>query len=522
MRRATYTCLLAVAVAVAACSDATAPRDRSALRASVDRLTLGVGDTVSLDVTRVDAGGREALASDVQWRSLDVARLTVDAVSGRVVARDTGDAALVVSSGDLADTVAVRVTRRVAALLISGPDSIIIGASRPLSVVALEAAGDTIPDAAVRWQADEASVAWVSSTGTVGGYVEGTASIRASAGSATATHPVRIRYERIVFPGVRPVELVMGQQHGCVLDEARRAWCWGSSDNGRVGQGTRSLTYQRFGAVVGDHRFVRLDAQDRATCGLTAENRLLCWGGNSIPRNAAQPTGTLDSIPSRAFAVGMHNQACAIAAADGVLRCWGHNDFHQLGRGPVASYDTLPAPVESEARFREVSVGIFSGCGLSLDDRTYCWGYMNDPEYVRRDTLRRRPVEVAGAPAFQSVHALGVAGAACGLTATGEAWCWGEQLWGQSTDTARIALQVPPTRVPGNHTFVRLDAGWDYACGLTAGGEIWCWGNYRGQPWRFAPDKTFRLFAVAADTGICGVMTNDETICVGITALPRP
>ena len=43
-------------------------------------------------------------------------------------------------------------------------------------------------------------------------------------------------------------------------------------------------------------------------------------------------------------------------------------------------------------------------------------------------------------------------------------------------------LEPVPVLMPTNVTFASLVAGWDYACGLTSTGEAYCWGlNSRGR-----------------------------------------
>lgn len=526
--------LLALALATAACSDGTGPTSPpAALRASADRVTLGVGDTVRLEAARIEGAGGVRVATNAEWRSLDASRVTVDPTRGIVVARDTGDASLVVTAGDLADTVAVRVTRRVASLTLAiAADSMLAGGGTvATSVVARDANGVVIPDAAVLFESADTSLVRISRTGVVSGYEEGTATIRARAGLAMAEASVRVVWRRLDWRGFRPEFVSMGQSHGCALDAQGAAYCWGHSQFGRIGRSGLPTTFGATGVSIGavetPERFVRLEAHDRASCGLTATNRLICWGANAIPRNAPTPVGVLDSIPSRAFAVGMHNQACAVSL-EGVLRCWGHNDIYQLARGPLAGYDTLPAPAAGDVRFRDVKVGAFAGCGLDLEGKPWCWGEINWI-HMRNNSLFDRPVATIDAPSLAQLEVFGTQSAACGLTSAGEAWCWGWNDYGQLGGGSDTSGTMRPVRVAGNRTFVRLDGGWEHMCGITPGGEVWCWGYPTGYgqfgytkttgPRRFAAGHVFRTFFVSWQ-GTCGIKESNETLCVGAVVAP--
>lgn len=68
----------------------------------------------------------------------------------------------------------------------------------------------------------------------------------------------------------------------------------------------------------------------------------------------------------------------------------------------------------------------------------------------------------------------------CGITAAGQAWCWGMADNGQ-LGTGDDAIRLVPTPVAGNLVFRRISAGGLYTCGVTTDNRIWCWGaNFNG------------------------------------------
>jgi alpha-tubulin suppressor-like RCC1 family protein len=110
-----------------------------------------------------------------------------------------------------------------------------------------------------------------------------------------------------------------------------------------------------------------------------------------------------------------------------------------LGCGSDTESPTGPAPASSLATtaatlvFRQISAGWGHSCGVTTDNRAYCWG--SDSAGQLGDGLttnRSRPTLVAGGLRFLEVYA----GAAhsCGITTTNRAYCWGGNLSGQLGD----------------------------------------------------------------------------------------
>jgi alpha-tubulin suppressor-like RCC1 family protein len=69
----------------------------------------------------------------------------------------------------------------------------------------------------------------------------------------------------------------------------------------------------------------------------------------------------------------------------------------------------------------------------------------------------------------------------CGLTGGGEAFCWGENRMGQLGDGSKNDRNKP-IAVGGGLSFSSISAGEGYTCGMSRSGEAVCWGrNDRGQ-----------------------------------------
>ena len=83
------------------------------------------------------------------------------------------------------------------------------------------------------------------------------------------------------------------------------------------------------------------------------------------------------------------------------------------------------------------------------------------------------PVPVAGGLSFLSVS--GGTDHACGLTRSGQAYCWGANWAGQLGDGSINGSNVP-VAVTGGLTFTTVIAADRFTCGLTGTGQAYCWG----------------------------------------------
>jgi alpha-tubulin suppressor-like RCC1 family protein len=240
----------------------------------------------------------------------------------------------------------------------------------------------------------------------------------------------------------------VGQHHTCGILETGEAWCWGLAGRGALGNPLAPDTCDVGGpvrcavmplAVEGGLRFNDLVGGVRHSCGLRRGGEAWCWGDN---RSGQLGIGSRDSVlvPQPVLG-GIHfsqldtyEQTTCGLTPEGQAWCWGDNWHGQLGDGTVGTDVSSPVRVaQGELRFLRLAVG------------------------------------------FEHV---------CGLVATGEAWCWGGNTFGQLGDGkgGDFNLSPTPVAVAGGLRFRDLDAGHLFTCGITRTGDAWCWGHGLGQP----------------------------------------
>jgi alpha-tubulin suppressor-like RCC1 family protein len=162
--------------------------------------------------------------------------------------------------------------------------------------------------------------------------------------------------------------------------------------------------------------------------------------------------------------------------------CWGQNSVGELGIGgtsgsPVAS----PTRVAGAHRFRQIEAGAAYTCGVTTENRAFCWGNGREGQIGDGKTyLRFSPRAVAGGHAFERIttgefHT-------CAETTGNRAYCWGLNRGnaagavGDGTTTQRLT----PVAVAGGLFFSQVSAGYTQTCGRTETGVAYCWGTNDG------------------------------------------
>ncbi|NNK49067.1 MAG: hypothetical protein HKP01_09365 [Gemmatimonadetes bacterium] len=329
--------------------------------------------------------------------------------------------------------------------------------------------------------------------------------------------------------------LTAGYFHSCGLTPAGTAYCWGGNTWGTLGDGSLTAS-NRPVRVAGGHRFEAIEAGAGHTCGVTNSGQVYCWGLNDegqagadwVTRGIVEPL----PLPGSQFWVEVsagHDHSCALTNT-GVAWCWGDNVTGHLGSGDPINRSFQPVLVASPVAFTTVVAGYYQSCALAESGQMYCWG-RNDQGQIGDGSSQNRftPVPVAGDLTFR---ALGGGDAfMCGITTGGSTWCWGSNRNGELGDP-NLPNQVVPVEVDGLPELRRvygaggaftLPSAPAYACGLTASGEAWCWGGtIRGGLWEGPTDGPvrvesgirFRNLGLGAEH-LCGVTSEGWAFCGG-------
>lgn len=487
--------------------------------------TLGaIGDSATLVAAPKDASGSAVQDVNMTWESSAPAVATVE--KGIIVAKGNGTTIVTAQVGAFVDTTTVIVSQKPAQLaFLTRPGSQLQG--HVIAPVVEVAVSDS---RGVRLTIPSAPVQLSISTGTLAGTTARSAAAGVAAfddlvatEAARATHLSAslgsLQASSVLFEVQLALASVSaGGGHTCGLTAAGEAFCWGYG--GRTGDGT-TVTRPTPVHVIGSDRYRSLEAGSSFTmaftqsdvlvtwdsiptpvpsaqtfasaaagwfpCALTAHQLAYCWNtapayfGNGMPSNGSwvlAPTLAMGGRKLLAFAPGMAH-SCAIMAADSTAWCAGNNPHGELGDG-TTSFSSVPVAVAGGMKFISIATGNEYSCGITVSGETYCWGrnefgQLGDPgETGAQSSLPRL---VTGGHVFRSISTGGVT--ACGLTADGTAYCWGNNYYGLlGNNSGTGGFSATPVAVTGGLKFDVVSVGGWHACGIAKTGYTYCWGDW--------------------------------------------
>ncbi|HEY0154673.1 MAG TPA: hypothetical protein VGB92_21845 [Longimicrobium sp.] len=267
---------------------------------------------------------------------------------------------------------------------------------------------------------------------------------------------------RLEFAGV-----TTGDGHSCALTTDGEAYCWGEYASGQLGIGGVDRQVLEPRQVSGGLRFRSLHAGTGTTCGLDANGALHCWG---LLRNgiAREPVPQFPETRFAGLSPHPYTHTCGIIT-ERTVGCWGIND---------TGVPVVPAMAPGPADFAEVSVGAYRAgwssstreyrghvCGVKATGAAFCWGDNSYGQLGIGSDVRQTgaPTPVAGGLSFKAVRAGAVS--TCGLDTSGALYCWGKEI-------ARV-----PRQMGAGLRFESLDMGSHHGCAVTSAGRAYCWGG---------------------------------------------
>ena len=336
------------------------------------------------------------------------------------------------------------------------------------------------------------------------------------------------------------VSVSAGDAHTCGVITTGTAHCWGSNEHGQLGTDAEidhcvvsgdsvpcSPTPVR---VAGGLNFATVSAGGRHTCGVTTTGTAYCWGLNSYGQlgdgtttDRTTPVPVAGGIAFASVSTSYDN-TCGLTTS-GTAYCWGSGAWGEIGDGTRTIRATTPVAVSGGLAFVSLSAGFRHTCGATTSGTAYCWGSnwgvkLGDGTNLGR---RTRPAPVLGGHTFTSVSP--GRGHTCGVTTSGTAYCWGQNVYGQLGDGTTM-LRPTPVAVAGGIAFASVSTSFDHTCGLTTSGTAYCWGNNASgrlgdsttfNRWEPVPVSGDLTFASVSTGGVhsCGVTKTGTAYCWG-------
>jgi alpha-tubulin suppressor-like RCC1 family protein len=280
--------------------------------------------------------------------------------------------------------------------------------------------------------------------------------------------------------------LAARDRHACALTVAGGVSCWGSNEQGELGDGTRVSRAAPVAVTALEQRRMRALAAGTAhTCAIEATGALWCWGANQLgelgdgtneSRSQPVPVPLLaaDAV-THVVAAGHHT--CA-RQANGNAWCWGANQAGQLGEGTTGNIG-VPVPVTGVEDAADLTAGDTFSCVRRNNGTVWCWGDDRSGQLGTGVAIERTsPVRVTALDRAQAITAGGAHSCALEPSTDGAATtvCWGENQAGQLGDGTRLDRSTAVAlKISLNAR--EVVAGMMHSCLRGGDRSVWCWGR---------------------------------------------
>jgi alpha-tubulin suppressor-like RCC1 family protein len=208
--------------------------------------------------------------------------------------------------------------------------------------------------------------------------------------------------------GVTLAQISTGRTHACGLTADGTAYCWGDNNNGQIGDGTSGTNRTSPTAVALNLKFSKIFAGTYTTCGtlISPAGKLYCWGNNNngqLGIGAASgsfntPMAVNSSLTFATVTSGW-DFSCGLTTS-GETHCWGSNRYGTIGTS-VSEQSNAPSPVRlaGDPGFVSISAGDRFVCGVTAAKVTSCWG-RSDSGGLTADVIP--PTTVSGSVVFRT------------------------------------------------------------------------------------------------------------------------
>ncbi|HEY6559073.1 MAG TPA: hypothetical protein VI072_17435 [Polyangiaceae bacterium] len=323
-------------------------------------------------------------------------------------------------------------------------------------------------------------------------------------GGAAVTHQVLRRTASVATDSNgQPLscikDLTLGGSHTCVLFHNGRVHCFGHADT--VGTGDITVRSDHY-PVKTNVRFSTTAAGYKDTCGLKRQDgSVWCWG-----TEAADASRDRDGrFPVHYTGLGKDNVSLGLAT-DRVCT---------LKKDASVWCETLiPESSGRVAKFvGKALVGVAKlyvrnsfACAKMKDGQVQCWG-SNLAGQLGRGTASDANLGVWSEPPApilnvgkQLTELRMSAIAACGITSSREAWCWGgadysifaDNRYWKGDDSGDDLAQTVPMKLNIGMRFRDLVLGSSTACIIADNRSVWCWGGAGWNDMLGEPSVTFK------------------------------
>lgn len=305
-------------------------------------------------------------------------------------------------------------------------------------------------------------------------------------------------------------KVTVGYEHACALTSASLAYCWGTDDNGQLGDGTNTNSATpvavSMSGVLSGKTIKDISAGFDTTCAIASDSNTYCWGvgtygqlGNNSTTSSSVPvavdtSGVLSgkTVKSVQASIGpfTNTSSVCVIASDNLPYCWGYNNSGELGNS-LTTQSSVPVAVKTNGALsgktvQSITLGSGHACVLASDTKVYCWGSSTYGALGTGNTAftgAPAAVDTSGVLAGKTVKSVDAGGYnTCVVTTDNGLYCTGysTQLGNGSASNSLVMVAVTTSGVLSGKTVQSVVLG-GYAnnahvCATTTERQAYCWG----------------------------------------------
>ncbi len=291
-------------------------------------------------------------------------------------------------------------------------------------------------------------------------------------GQISADATLRVLEPRLVAFDAPVASVSGGYVHSLALDRSGQVWAWGSNLYGQLGTGDYK-DRQHPTLVKLPRRMRNVSAGWFFSLAVDDTGHVWGWGNNERGQLGNSNLGAIpvprmiEGLEDIVSVVSGHQHAVALRS-DGSVWSWGANDYGQVG-----------VPLRDGQRFARATAGRLTAGELAYGDLELLRqtsgpdanpGVRRSPDFA----IEWRPQRVPGVPVAMQVAS--EADSSLMLTASGEVWAWGDNLYGQLGD-GTFETRNRPVPIGSLPPVVSLGTGGHaHAVAIAVDGAVWTWG----------------------------------------------